>query len=431
MNRMKKIITTIALMLLLVSLQSSVKAEIYMDGFVQGLFGGNLDEDNPAETDYSASETRMQLRLEDIGDRAEIFTRLDFTYDGALNDENYDWELREAYLKFRMGQNFDFKVGRQILTWGTGDYLFINDVFAKDYRSFFIGRDDQYLKAPQNALRMEWYNGLGNISLIVMPKFEPNRLPTGRRLSYFNPMVGSIVGTEDTDMYYFEGVEPENNFRNAEVAARLQRQIGYFNAALYFYKGFYKNPLAMKYFEEYSSNMAYYPKLNMYGGSIRGAFMGGIFWLEGAYLYSREDKDGDNPMVPNSSVKAFTGFERQVATNLTANIQWQVEYMTDYDNYEAETASYPEYLLVKDEMSHLLASRVTKTYNSETVKLSGFVFYSPTDEDLYLRLLTEYKYTDELTIEVGANIFDANYMNSQFGSTALNDNAYLKVTYGF
>jgi hypothetical protein len=67
----------------------------------------------------------------------------------------------------------------------------------------------------------------------------------------------------------------------------------------------------------------------------------------------------------------------------------------------------------------------------ETVTLSGFVFYSPTDEDMYLRLSTEYKYTDEVTLMAGANIFDGNYENTDFGQFAKNDNVYVKLTYGF
>jgi hypothetical protein len=33
-----------------------------------------------------------------------------------------------------------------IITWGVGDLLFINDVFPKDWESFFSGRPPEYLK---------------------------------------------------------------------------------------------------------------------------------------------------------------------------------------------------------------------------------------------------------------------------------------------
>ena len=78
----------------------------------------------------------------------------------------------------------------------------------------------------------------------------------------------------------------------------------------------------------------YYPKLSAYGASLRGQLAGGIGWVEGGYYDSREDRDGTNPMIPNSSILGLAGFERQVATDLTANLQYQAEYMEHYSDYE-------------------------------------------------------------------------------------------------
>lgn len=398
---------------------SPASAEVYIDGFMQALYGARLDQNNPTATEQTASETRMQLRAEHFGDKGEFFARLDFTYDGADSVE-YDWELREGFLKFRMGNNLDFKIGRQILTWGTGDLIFINDVFAKDYRSFFIGRDDQYLKAPQNAVRIEYYNSLGSFSAVWTPRFEGNRLPYGRRLSYYNPMAGGIVG----EGYFFDPPLPESKFENGEIATRFSRQVGNFATALYFYKGYYKNPFGYD-----PVNMtAIYPKLNLYGASIRGAIAGGIVWLEGGYFDSRQDADGDNPYMPNSSINGMIGFERQIASNLTVNAQWQADYMFDYDLFKMQQMPG---VYIRDEVRHTVTSRITKMLNSELITLSGFAFYSPTDEDAYVRLSASYKYSDEILIMAGGNIFDGNHVNTDFGQFALNDNAYVKVTYGF
>jgi hypothetical protein len=421
---MRRFIKNIVLIILLLPfLQlSNVNAELYTDGFVQGLFGARLNDNNPTSSDYTASETRLQMRMESFGDRSEFFSRVDFVYDG-IGREEYEWELREAYLKLKLGDKIDLKAGRQILTWGTGDLIFINDVFAKDYRSFFIGRDDQYLKAPQNALRLEFYNNMGNFTFVITPTFEANRLPRGDRLSYYLPGMG-IVGTELGEMYYFDPPVPEKKIENSEIAVRFQKQVGNFNTALYFYRGFYKNPLG---FDPVRS-MPVYPKLNIYGASARGSISGGVLWLETGYMDSREDKDGSNPFMPNSSVTGLIGFEKQVATNLTANIQWQFDYMFNYDLFEEQQIPGIYY---RDEVRHLLTSRVTKLLNSETVTLSGFVFYSPSDEDLYFRFSTDYKYTDEVSLSFGGNIFTGKHTNSEFGQFQLNDNLYLKMTYGF
>ena len=414
---------------LLLLAAASVSAEPRIDGFLQALYGGNVDGNNPTATDFTASEARLQLRAEHFGDASEFFGRLDFVYDGS-DSVKYDWELREGYLKFRLGSHFDLKVGRQILTWGTGDLIFINDLFAKDYRSFLVGRDDQYLKAPHNALRIEYYSGLGGLTVVYTPRFTPNRLPTGERLSYYNGFAGGIVGTAMGPEYYFDPGLPAPEFRNGEVAARFHRTVAGFNTSLYAYHGFYKNPMAANIVmvgdEMYA--VPYYPKLNVYGASLRGTAFGGILWLEGGYYDSREDPDGDEALIPNSSVTGMVGFERQVATNLTANLQWQVDYMLDYDTFEAQQMPG---VFIRDEYRHLLTSRITKLAMDENLTLSAFGFYSPSDEDAYIRLSAGYKYSDEVNITVGGNVFTGRHENTEYGQFQKNDNAYLKLTYGF
>jgi hypothetical protein len=69
--------------------------------------------------------------------------------------------------------------------------------------------------------------------------------------------------------------------------------------------------------------------------------------------------------------------------------------------------------------------------NSELITLSGFVFYSPSDKDAYLRLSASYKHTDEVTLTVGGNFFRGKIEATEFGQFQKNDNLYLKMTYGF
>ncbi len=420
---MKTIITLTTVGLLLLA-AAPTQAELNVDGFLQSLHGARLDDNNPTATEYTASETRLQVRAEHFGDAGEFFTRLDFYYDGA-DTGVYDWELREGYLKFRLGQRWDFKVGRQILTWGTGDLVFINDVFAKDYRSFFVGRDDQYLKAPQNAIRAEFYTGLGDLSMVWTPRFEANRLPTGRKLSYFNGQ--EIVG----EGFNFDPPTPARELNNGEFAARLSRTVGSFNTSLYFYRGFYKNPkgVEMVAVDTFMVPQPVYPRVNVYGASVRGPLAGGIVWLEGGYYDSRQDQDGDNPLMPNSSVSGLLGFERQVATNLTMNLQWQADQMFDYDTYKMQNEAAGMY--VRDEVRHLVTTRVSKLMIDELLNLSVFVFHSPTDEDTYVRLSASYKYSDEISLALGGNIFDGKHQATDFGQFQLNDNVYMKITYGF
>jgi hypothetical protein len=428
-NKLMLFVLTSAVILL--SAGSPHARDLYLGGFVEGLWGAGVDDQNPTDKDYTASETRLQLRAESYGDNAEVFAKVDFVYDG-LDSAKYDVQLREAYLKFRLPIDMDFKIGRQILTWGTGDLIFINDVFAKDYQSFLIGRQDEYLKAPQTAMRAEWYTGIGEFSLVAISKFEPNILPNGNRLSFYNPLMGEIVGSDG----YIPPTEPEAKFENAEIAFRYAKSVKSFKLAGYAYRGFFKEPRGAKIHGPEDVEL-FYPRLNVYGASLRGQVGGGILWVEGGYYDSREDSNGENYFVENSSTRVMAGFERQVASDFTGNLQFLVEQMSNYDNYEK---SYDDLIAggmlppdtpKLDKTRTLLTTRWTKLLASQTVNLSLFAFYSPSDEDAYVRFSAAYKYTDELSLMAGGNIFAGKYDHTMFGQFDHNDNLYVKVNYGF
>ena len=77
---------------------------------------------------------------------------------------------------------------------------------------------------------------------------------------------------------------------------------------LYGYVGFFKQPLGFDPEEE----VATHPRLNVYGGSLRGNLWGGVTNFEGAYWDSLDDQEGTDPNVPNSQVRGLVGYEREL-----------------------------------------------------------------------------------------------------------------------
>ncbi len=135
----------------------------------------------------------------------------------------------------------DLKVGRQILTWGTGDLLFINDMFPKDWQAFFIGRDEEYLKAPSDAFFISLFPEFANIDISYTPRFDSDRYVRGDRLSYWNPMVGDIAGQNAV----IEPALPDEWFDDHEIALRISKNMRGYETAIYGYYGFWKNPEGM------------------------------------------------------------------------------------------------------------------------------------------------------------------------------------------
>ncbi len=117
-----------------------------VNGFAEGAFGNRISDNTLfPDKDYTLNETRLQLQLKHTSDNGSFFGAVDFLADNASGDETQT-TIREAYTQFSLGSTIDAKVGRQVLTWGTEDLLFMNDVFPEDFIFFFVGREDQYLK---------------------------------------------------------------------------------------------------------------------------------------------------------------------------------------------------------------------------------------------------------------------------------------------
>jgi hypothetical protein len=112
-------------------------------------------------------ESRLQVALFTDTSWAQFKVKADAWADGIT--EKGEFDPREAWVFVSPLDAVDIKMGRQVLTWGTGDLVFLNDLFPKDWQSFFLGRDSEYLKAPSDALKFSFFTGLANLDLVYTP----------------------------------------------------------------------------------------------------------------------------------------------------------------------------------------------------------------------------------------------------------------------
>jgi hypothetical protein len=382
-------------------------------GFVEGLNGVRTTSGSGFEEGtYTARETRLQLRLSGFSDVAEYFARADFLFD-PIAASTAEVVLREAHFTYTGLGFMDFKAGRQILTWGTGDLLFINDVFPRSWESFFVGRDLQYLKEPTDGARFSFYPSTSNIELVLLPRFQPDVFPTSDRMSFYNPLGDN-----------FDPQEPTLKVDNGELALRAYRNVGSFELALYGYTGFFRAPVGF----DPQAMQAFYPALNVYGASLRRGLWGGVANGEYGYYDSRQDRDGTNPFIENSSSRWMIGYDRQVWTDFQIGLQGYWEYIDNHEGYKAGLQP-GEY--VRDQVRHLYTARLTQWLKYQTLRLSLFGYVSPTDEDYYVRALASYKLSDPLEIALGANLFGGAHQETLFGQFADNDNVFVRGRYSF
>lgn len=409
--------------------QVSLLEQLGLSGFVD-LRNGVRVQTDPHESKTILSEVRLQLSMEqDILDAIFKVTS-DFLLDQVENGEKVDLrngqgpiDLREASLAFTPLDFLDVKLGRQALTWGTADFVFLNDLFPKDFEAFFTGRDIPYLKAPSDAVKTSWFTPVGNLDFIFVPRFNPDRFITGRRLSYFNGNLGQLAGQNAIVQ-----VTPRDEWlRDNEMHARLSFNVGSAELAAYGYRGYWKSPGGF----DPASGTATFPRLNVFGASFRTGLLGGIASTEAAYYHSLEDKTGDNPLVSNSEGRLVVGYERQlpmIAADLNFWAQYYVEYLPQYAAY---LSTLPPGAPTRDQLRHLVTLRISKLLFRQNMRVSVLAVYSPSDNDGYLNPTVSYKVADCCSLAVGGNFFSGLAHYTFLSQLQNNSNAYAALQYGF
>lgn len=400
--------------------QRRLRDRLRLHGFWELRAGSRINDDPAQRKDLSVGETRLQLTTDISGDWGIFEVAADTFLDGVQEDAQFD--LRQARLTLTPLDNVDLRIGRQVITWGTGDLLFINDLFPKDWQSFLIGRDVEYLKAPSDAVRLGVFNDFLNVDLVYTPRFDADRHITGDYISYYDPLFRRFNGASRT----LDTHKPRDWFDNDEVALRLYRNLGRFQVALYGYWGYWKSPGGQR-IQGIPLIEATFPRLNVYGASIRGPLGKGIFHAEIGYYDSVQDRGGDNFFINNSEFRAFVGYEQELATDLTGAVQVYWERMLDYDAYRESLILIPP----RDRDRLVFTLRLTKLLMNQNLTLSWFSFYSPTDNDAYIRPHVSYKLSDAWRIEGGANVWFGDKDHTFFGQLENNNNVFGSVRYSF
>ncbi len=407
----------IAAIVLTLTLNLSIAQELSWHGFLQTNYSLRTTglTPNSNQSDFLWADQRLQLKLSTSEGEARAFTKVDLFQDAL--ESKADLEIREAFLDYRLG-DFDFRTGRQIITWGLGDLLFINDLFPKDWEAFFSGRPIEYLKIGVDGVKSTFSSSLFSLELAILPFFQPDNIPTSEKFFLYDPLASISNRTEEKPAFQFE---------NFEQALRLYRTFSGFEVTIYAYRGFYRTPSVTP--DSLPIKIIYhYPKLSAYGASVQKNLYNGIFSLEYGYYDSREDRAGDNPMIPNSFHKFLAGYQRQGWKDFSYSFQFYGEYMSDYSNYEKSLAiGFPK----QDRFRQLLTARATQFLKYQTLKFSWFTFFSPSDNDYYLIPEVQYKISDKLWMALGGNIFGGERKSTFLGQFDKNDNTYLTLRYEF
>ena len=283
-------------------------------GFLEIEQGGHMGKSGVHQREWIMSNTRARLATLKNLDVGSFFLKLDFIDDGILKRQEFD--LREGRIRFSPLSWIDLSIGKQVVTWGVADMLFVNDLFPKNWVANFLGRDMEDMKDSAFSYRMTSYFGSGGFDLVYHPEFAPDTIPTGCRFAVYNPnsmmdsTQGKLVSNSDTCDSASKHSRQTGEYSQGEFATHLYNRFGSHEVGIYTYAGFFKNPRGLQWADS-SGNpsgnqtttpgagdamlIADYPRLNVYGFSAEGQVGPGIYSMEYGFYDSREDQEGRKP----------------------------------------------------------------------------------------------------------------------------------------
>ena len=403
---------TAAVSLVLASPLAAGAAGVAWDGFVQSHLARRSHQvDCPPGTacEFPAAELRGQLKAEGkiSSGGAGFLGRFDLVHDAAVGDTRL---VTREFFGDLTSEKAAARLGRQVVTWGVGDLLFVNDTFPRDWVALFTGQPMQYLKLGSDALKLNLFPGAANLELVIAD-FRSDNVPTSQRFIFADPLPAGLPR---------HAAEPGG----LEISGRISGYLENWELAGYASRTHHRSPAWRVMSAEIIGT---YPRLNTVGASVTGPLGKGVVSLEAGYFDSRQDRDGRDASIENSQFRGLIGYSRQVWEDATVGFQLYGEWMR---NYAAYRQSVPTGFPAKDHVRKVATVRFTQLFAHQTVTLSFFAFLGLSEEDRYLIPSLRYAFSDNLWTEVGANLFGGG-RNGMFGSMRDNSNVYLTVRYSF
>lgn len=389
----------------------TASAQTAVSGFaqlrhVQRLQGGTCQSLEACDT--MADEIQGELLLEHRASGSLSGSlRVEALHDSAISESHV--RVREGFVDWSPSGELNLKLGRQVLTWGVSDYLYVNDVFPKNYDSFFTGGGFDRMKEPVDAARAAWHVADADLEAVVS-RSKADRSPDARRFAAMG-MSSPAVEMGDAD-------------DQADVALKISSHAGGWDWAGYAAS---LHSREARYFMDSSGLRFDRPRLQHLGLSLTGNAVGGLVWVEGALRHAEDDRlSVVSRHFVSSTVKLIGGYSREVGSDVTASVQLQVEGVTSRDRYLTSLAQGVRPL---DPVSTTLHLRLHGRWNNQTLG-AGAQLFAGNEGDSHFNPFVSWSPADGWAIEGGANVFSGR-PDTRYGALQDDSNVYVLGRYSF
>lgn len=369
----------------------------------------SLDDCNPvAGCTTMVQEIRAELLIEQhLTNQFAATARLEGLYDHAVSDEKA--VVREAFIDWAPASALNIKLGRQVLTWGVSDYLYVNDIFPKNYDAFFTGAGFDRIKEPVDAASVIGHAGGVDLEMVIS-KSKADISPSALRFTALK-MSTRAISVEDAD-------------DRADVAAKLSTNVGGWDMAAYAASFRARD---QRYFMDAIGLRYDRPRTHHLGVSFTGNFATGLAWAEAAL---RDTSQEQNSVVSRhfigSAAKFIAGYSREIGADLTALAQMQIEAPLEHADYADSLATEVRPLKRVASTLHL---QLQAHWLNQTLS-AGTQLFAGNEHDTHLNPFMRWSPADGWVIEGGVNLFNGKSY-TRYGAFKDDSNAYTLVRHSF
>jgi len=366
---------------------------------------------------YLLSRTKTRLVFETDRSSLEFDIRL-------YPDAKLDFQLKEAFFQLYLGP-FDLRLGRQRISWGKSEGLFVADLVSPlDLREFLL-QDLEDLKLPVSALRV-WYYMHENFSLegVWLPYFEPPLRAQGDSPWAFNqpaPPVPAVIE---------EAILPAKTMWNSELAVRINTLwlgADWALATLYIWDDWMVRHAKLTTDsltqQPFAFITPYYHRVHVFTLGAERPYRSLVFRAEGAYYpvrYFPTMNPQDADMVSESSF-----LDLLIACDWKINSDWSLGTQAFWRRIIDHDSAF-----VDPQNRQFASMSIVGSMIDGYLKPSCFLLYGFEEAEYLLRLRMECEPVNSVTLAAGIDIIGGEQQGI-LGNFKDNDLCYLEVHYSF
>lgn len=386
-------------------------AQLQVSGFVDSYQAIRIDAPN----DFLSSRNRVRLEANTYFDNTNLFISFNAMQNYIMPDQT-SIELREAWFDYT-SDNWDLRIGRQIIIWGKADGLRITDFISPYNLSEFLAQDYDDIRMPVDAVRFRFLMENMDIELIWLPIFQQGILPEEG-----SPWMPKQSNFSEFDVVKIQEQQlPEKTIGNGEFGGKISFYLPGIDFSLSTFYTWNDFPIYNSQISDDSITVN--PEFYRYafiGADFSASLADFVVRGEAAY-YFNEKFDAKNPrygIYNRNSIAFLLGLDWYPGNDWTIIAQISDDLIMNYHKQISD-----------NEQSWLSTINISKSLFRNRLKLSTFAYIGFDGGELFNRSSINYSLTDELHLLVGFDFFDGN--NGMFGQYKDNNEIWMKAKYSF